>query len=88
MCLGQVPVLGSRGASFPINFKGQDIRSMCPECDNLWGLRHHMGNEAENLHSLERAEQSAAKYFITACIVFKSCMLSNSIVVYVWQINT
>ena len=40
MCLGQVPVLDSRGASFHINFKGQDIRSMCPECDNLRGLRH------------------------------------------------
>ena len=39
MCLGQVPVLDSRGAFFHINFKGQDIRSMCPECDNLRGLR-------------------------------------------------
>ena len=40
MCLGQVHVLDSRGDSFHINFKGQDIWSMCPECDNLRGLRH------------------------------------------------
>ena len=40
MCLGRVPVLDSRGASFHINCKGQDIRSTCPECDNLRGLRH------------------------------------------------